>query len=147
MPTVETSIWINAPLAKVFEIAKQNEAYPEYMKDVESVSIVERDGGRVVADWVGIVSQFRLKVRWQQEEVWDEATTSSKFRQLKGDYDRLEGTWKFEEKDGGTQFSQFVDYEYNVPTLGALVKRVIHTLVVKNLEGVGEALKARAEKG
>lgn len=145
MPTVETSIWINAPLEKVYAIAKQSEAYPEYMKDVESVHVVSREQGRVVADWVGIVSQFRLKVRWQQEEVWDDATTSSRFKQLKGDYDRLEGTWSFKEQNGGTQFSQFVDYEYNVPTLGALVKRVIHTLVVKNLEGVGEALKARAE--
>ena len=80
MPTVDTSVWIDAPLEKVYAIAKQSEQYPEYMKDVQSVTPVEREGNRVVADWVGLVPQFLLKVRWRQEEVWDDATTSSAFR-------------------------------------------------------------------
>ena len=145
MPTVTTSIWINAPLAKVYEIAKDNESYPEYMKDVQSVTLVERDGNRVVADWVGLITQFMLKVRWRQEEIWDDATHSSAFKQLQGDYDLMEGTWRFAEENGGTRFDQHLDYEYNVPTLGPLVKKVIYNIVVKNLTNVGEAIKTRAE--
>lgn len=145
MPTVETTVWINAPLDKVYAIAKDSEAYPEYMKDVQSVTPVERDGSRLVADWVGLIPQFMLKVRWRQEEVWDDATTSSRFRQLEGDYDMLEGAWSFREENGGTRFDQKVDYEYNVPTLGPLVKKVIHAIVVKNLENINEAIKKRAE--
>ena len=145
MPTVDTSIWIEAPLEKVYAIAKESEAYPEYMKDVQSVTPVERDGNRLVADWVGVVPQFLLKVRWRQEEVWDDATTSSKFRQLEGDYDEMNGSWTFRQENGGTRFDQTMSYEYNVPTLGPLVKKVIHGIVRKNLENVGEAIKARAE--
>ena len=145
MPTVDTSIWIHAPLAKVYAIAKQSEQYPEYMKDVQSVTPVERDGNRVVADWVGIVSQFGLKVRWRQEEVWDDAATASTFRQLEGDYDAMNGAWTFREENGGTRFDQSMTYEYSVPTLGPLVKKVIQSLTRKNLEGIGEAIKARAE--
>lgn len=115
------------------------------MKDVQSVTPVEREGNRVVADWVGVVPQFLLKIRWRQEEVWDDATTSSEFRQLQGDYDRLEGKWKFVEENGGTRFDQSVDYDYNVPTLGPLVKKVIHSIVIKNLDNIGEAIKKRAE--
>lgn len=96
-------------------------------------------------DYVGIVPQFRLKVRWRQEEVWDDATFSSTFRQLKGDYDRLEGKWQFTEENGGTRFDQYLDYEYNVPTLGALVKKVVHGLVTKNLENIALAFKQKAE--
>ena len=145
MPTVDTSIWIDAPLAKVYAIAKQSEQYPEYMKDVQSVTPVEREGNRVVADWVGLVPQFLLKVRWRQEEVWDDATTSSAFRQLEGDYDSMSGTWKFVEEQGGTRFDQSMAYEFNVPTLGPLVKKVILGITRKNLENIGEAVKARAE--
>jgi ribosome-associated toxin RatA of RatAB toxin-antitoxin module len=145
MPVVETSIWIGAPIQEVFAIAKHSAAYPEYMKDVQSVTPVETDGSRQVMDYVGIVPQFRLKVRWRQEEVWDDATFSSTFRQLKGDYDRLEGKWQFTEENGGTRFDQYLDYEYNVPTLGALVKKVVHGLVTKNLENIALAFKQKAE--
>jgi ribosome-associated toxin RatA of RatAB toxin-antitoxin module len=145
MPTVETSIWINAPVAKVYAIAKDSERYPEYMNAVQSLTIVERDGNRVVADWVGLITQFNLKVRWTQQEIWDDATTSSEFSQVKGDYDKMEGTWKFSEENGGTRFDQFLDYEYNVPTLGPLVKKLVLHLVKGQLEAAGEAIKSRAE--
>ena len=145
MPTVDVSTWIDAPLAKVYAIAKDSEQYPEYMKDVQSVTPVEREGSRVVADWVGVVSQFGLKVRWRQEEVWDDVAHSSAFRQLQGDYDAMSGAWRFQEENGGTRFDQTMEYEYSVPTLGPLVKKVIQSLTRKNLEGIGEAIKARAE--
>ncbi len=147
MPTVEVTTWIDAPVAKVYAIAKECERYPEYMKAVVSLDIVERDENRVVADWVGLVKQFNLKVRWTQEDIWDDATTSSKFRQVKGDYDKMEGTWKFLEENGGTRFDQFLDYEYNVPTLGPLVKKLVLYLFRTQLEAAGEAIKQRAEQG
>lgn len=145
MPTVDTTVWINAPLAKVYEIAKDSRSFPEFMKDVVSVTPVESEGNRFVADWVGLIPQFRLKVRWRQEEVWDDDTHSSVFHQVSGDYDKLEGTWKFAEENGGTRFVQHLDYEYNVPTLGPLLKKVIFTIVTKNLEGINQAIKDRAE--
>jgi uncharacterized membrane protein len=145
MPTVETTVWINAPLAKVYEIARDSENYPNYMKEVQSVTPVEREGNRLVADWVGIIPTFGLKVRWRQEEIWDDASHSSQFRQVSGDYDELEGRWIFVEENGGTRFDQHLDYEYNVPTLGPLVKKVIYNIVVKNLESINSAFKERAE--
>ncbi|MDR3691544.1 MAG: SRPBCC family protein [Fimbriimonas sp.] len=145
MPIVETTAWFNAPLEKVYEVAKDSEKYPEYMKDVHSLTPVEREANRFVADWVGIIPNFLLKVRWRQEEIWDDVSHSSRFRQIKGDYDKLEGTWKFTEENGGTRFDQYLEYEYNVPTLGPLVKKVIHSIVVKNLENINEAFKKRVE--
>lgn len=145
MPTVETTVWINAPLEKVYAIAKDSERYPEFMKEVQSLTVVERENGRVVSDWVGIVPTFGLKVRWRQEEQWDDATHSSTFRQVSGDYDKLDGTWKFREENGGTRFDQFLEYEYNVPTLGPLVKKVIFNIVKNNLESVNAGFKQRAE--
>lgn len=145
MPTVATTTWIDADLETVYAIAKDNESFPEFMNDVKSLTIVEKDGDRVVSDWVGLVPQFMLKVKWQQEDVWNDRDHVCTFRQLKGDYDTLEGTWTFRAENGGTRFDSTLDYEYKVPTLGALVSKVIHGIVVKNMENVLAAIKARAE--
>jgi uncharacterized membrane protein len=146
MPTVETSVWIDAPLEHAYAVAKDNESFPEFMEDVHSLQIVERDGARTVSDWVGIVPMFGQKIRWRQEDVWDDAAHRCSFRQLEGDYDRLDGTWSFAAEGDGTRFDSTVNYEYVVPGLGPLVKKVIHGIVVKNMDGVLAAIKKRAEQ-
>lgn len=145
MPTVETTCLINAPLQRVYEIAKDSRSFPEYMKDVKSVTPIEESENRFVSDWVGIIPTFGLKVRWRQEDLWDDDAHTCNFRQVQGDYDKMEGVWTFTEEDGGTRFNQSLEYEYNVPTLGPLVKKVIYSIVVKNLENINEAFKKRAE--
>ncbi|MFN8221247.1 MAG: hypothetical protein U0S12_14080 [Fimbriimonadales bacterium] len=79
MQTVETSVWVDAPLDRTYAVAKDNESFPRVpAKDVKSLEIVEREGNRIVSDRVGLVLQFMLKVRWRQEDVWnDEAHTAS----------------------------------------------------------------------
>lgn len=145
MPTVESTVWIAAPLETVYEIAKDNRSFPEYMKDVKSLTIVEEDGGRVVSDWVGVIPSFLVKVRWRQEDLWDDSSHICRFRQVKGDYDKMEGEWRFREENGGTRFDSTLEYEYHVPTLGPLVKKVIYGIVVKNMENALGAIKKRAE--
>lgn len=145
MPTVTTSVFINAPLAKVYAIAQDYDAFPEFMEDVESLRVLERDSGRVVSEWVGRVPAFGLKVRWTQEDHWDDAQLASAFKMLKGDYDKMEGSWRFTEENGGTRFDSVLEYEYVVPGLGPLVGKVIYGLVVKNMEGVLDAIRRRAE--
>ncbi len=145
MPTVESTVFISAPLERVYEISKDNRSFPEFMKDVKSLTVIEEDGPRVVSEYVGLIPQFMLKVRWTQEDVWDDANHVCTFRQVKGDYDKLDGTWSFKEENGGTRFDSFLEYEYNVPTLGPLVKKVVHSIVVKNVENILEAIKMKAE--
>lgn len=145
MPTVETSVSIRAPLKLVYSIAKDNQAFPEYMNDVKSLEIVESDGPRVVSDWVGVVPTFGLKVRWRQEDLWNDEDHTCTFRQISGDYDRLEGVWRFTEVEAGCKFDSTVHYEYKVPGLGPLVSKVIHGIVTKNMQGVLNAIKDRSE--
>lgn len=145
MPTITSSLWIDAPLAKVYAIAKDNRSFPDFMEDVISITVLEEDGPRVVSEWVGTISAFGIKVRWTQEDIWDDPHSMCQFKQLKGDYDHLEGNWVFREQDGGTQFESHLDYEYIVPGLGPLVRKVVHSLATKNIEGLMQAIKRRAE--
>lgn len=145
MPQVETSTLIDAPLDRVYAIAQDTDSYPEFIRDVHSVKVVERTGNSLVVDYVGIVPTFNLKIRWRQEETWDDDAHTSRFHQIDGDYDKMSGSWTFNEEKGGVRFDQSLDYEYNVPTIGPLIKKVIQGLVVKNLENIGQAIKERAE--
>ncbi|MBS1706655.1 MAG: SRPBCC family protein [Armatimonadetes bacterium] len=146
MPTVDTSVLVHAPLDKVYAIARDNRSFPDFMDDVKSLTVVEDDGVRVVSDWVGVVSAFNIKVRWTQEDVWDNTAHTCTFKQLKGDYDMMEGVWKFTDMGQNiTRFESHLEYEYVVPGLGAIVKKVLHGLVIKNMDAVLNAIKKRAE--
>jgi len=145
MPTVETTILVHAPLATVYAIARDNRAFPEFMEDVKSLTVIEEEGERVVSDYVGVVPAFGLKVRWRQEDVWDPAKASCTFRQIQGDYDRLDGVWTLTAQGEDTLFRSLLEYEYVVPGLGPLVKKVVHGIVVKNMDGILKAIARRAE--
>lgn len=145
MPTVDTTVWIDAPLDRVYAVAKDNASFPEFMDDVESLVITESDGTRVVSDWVGKIPTFGMKVRWSQEDIWNDDTHVCHFQQIKGDYDEMKGVWSLREENGGTRFDSNLIYEYRVPGLGPLVGKVVYGLVVKNMEGVLNAIKTRAE--
>src|SRR5579884_1389394 len=51
MPYVETSIVIAAPASVVYELAKDQERFPQFMPDVESVVILERHPAYVLSRW------------------------------------------------------------------------------------------------
>ncbi len=145
MPIVTTSVLIDAPIDKVYAIARDNRSFPEFMDDVDSIEIVSEDGDTIVSDWVGRVPAFGLKIRWTQKDIWNQENRTCEFSQEKGDYDKMVGKWKFTEENDGTRFDSELEYEYSVPGLGPLVGRVIYSIVVKNMEGVLGAIKNRSE--
>lgn len=117
------------------------------MPDVQSVRILEKsaDGASLKTQWVGIIKQFRLTIKWTQEERWDLEKNRVSFCQLEGDYDKMEGWWEFRPHPEGTEFVASLEYEYRVPLLGALVTKVIHHLAQQNVESVMNAIAERAE--
>jgi len=147
MARVELETVIHAPLETVYAVARDVEAFPQFMPDVKSVRLLERsdDGSRTLTEWVAYASQLKLQVRWTEEDVWDDTARTCHFRQVKGDYDQMEGRWEFLPHPAGTLFRSTLEYELRVPLLGALVQKVIHHLVVQNLKGILEGVKTRAE--
>jgi ribosome-associated toxin RatA of RatAB toxin-antitoxin module len=149
MPHIENHVAINAPLETVFALARDAELFPQFMPDVESVTVTERseDGGRTVTDWVAVASDFKLKVRWTEEDLWDEAAHTCRFRQLKGDYTAYGGLWTFTlDGAGGTLFQSEIDYELEIPLIGALLKAVVARLMRDNTQKILDAIKTRAEQ-
>lgn len=148
MPRIEQSIVIHAPVEKVYAVARDVESFPEFMDDLKSLVLKEQseDGNRTVTEWVGYLKEFKMTVKWSQEDLWNPATHRDDFRLLKGDMDSMSGYWQFTEVDGGTRFDSLVDYEYNVPMIGSMIKNLIRKKMEANLDAQMLAIKARAEQ-
>lgn len=146
MPQIKTTVLVVAPIDVVMRVARDYAAYPSFMKDVKSVDVLEDDGSRIVAKWIARVEEVKMEIKWTQEDVWDFANRTSRFRQTSGDYDRMEGDWYFAEENGGTRFDSVVDAEFTIPLVGALLKNLIARKVQENLQAMQDAIKAQAEK-
>lgn len=148
MPRIEQSVLIDAPVEEVYAIARDVESFPDIMEDLQSIAVLERsaDSNRTITEWVGLVRQFKMKLKWQQEDVWDPVRHRDDFKALKGDVDQLSGYWQFTAQDGGTRFESLVDYEINVPLVGPLVKSLIRKLMESNLAAQMQAIKEKAER-
>lgn len=147
MPSVESVIQIAAPPDAVYAVAKDVERFPEFLPDVESVKVVARDGGRVVSEWVGVVREFNRTLKWTEEDEWDDDARRCLFRATEGDWDRYQGDWTFEPDGAGTRVQLTLDFDFNVPLIGPLIRGVLAKLVKKNCDRMLEAIKARVEEG
>jgi ribosome-associated toxin RatA of RatAB toxin-antitoxin module len=151
MPTIESKTIISAPIDKVYSIAMNVEEFATFMPDVESVEITEKDQQsenliRTVTKWVGLVPEFKLKVRWTEEDIWNSETRICEFKQLSGDYQVYEGTWQFNAGDNNsTEFVSTLTYELEIPLIGPLLKRIVAKKMQDNIDRVLSAIKGRAE--
>ena len=148
MPRIEQSVEIDAPIAQVYRIARDVEAFPQFMADLQSLTVLERspDDTRTVTEWVGVIQAFKMKIRWTQEDLWKADAYRDDFRMIQGDMDRMEGYWQFEPlSETRTRFLSVVDYDFNVPMVGPMVKGLVKKLMTENLQSTLEAIKKRAE--
>lgn len=143
MPFVETTIVIEAPAREVYELAKNHERFPEFMPDVESVVILEREPHRMISRWKTLVED--APIEWTEEDLFDDIALRVDYKLLEGDLDTFEGSWTFEETDGQTFVTLGVEYDFGVPTLAELIGPTLHRKVRENSEMMLAALKREAE--
>jgi len=143
VPFVEATIVVDAPAREVYELAKDQERFPEFMPDVELVTVLENHGARVISRWKTLVEE--APIEWIEEDIFDDAALRVDYRLLEGDLDTFEGAWTFEDRDGVTYVTLTVDYDFGVPTLAELIGPTLEKKVRENSEMMLAALKRQAE--
>jgi uncharacterized membrane protein len=148
MPRIELDLDVAAPAQTVYEVARRVEDFPTFMEDLQSLTVLDRsaDGNTTTTEWVGIIREFKMTIRWTQEDVWNPDARRDDFRMLKGDMDSMSGSWEFSDAPGGSRFRSVLDYEYNVPLIGPMIKALIKKKMTANLDAQMRAIKARAEE-
>jgi ribosome-associated toxin RatA of RatAB toxin-antitoxin module len=149
MPRVQNEITIAANVETVYQTAKDVERFPEFMPDVKSIRVLERsdEGQRTVVEWVGLIQEFKTTIKWVEEDRWDDAAHTCDFTLVRGDFKTYGGQWRFEPTPDGTRFTSTVDYEYDIPLIGPLIKGLILKKMGENVDRLQAALKERIERG
>ena len=147
MSRVESAVQINADVDKVFNLAKDVESFPNYMEDVKSVVILEKseDGKRLVTEFTGIVKEFKTTMKWVEEDIWNAEEKTCRFTLVKGDFKNYSGVWSFEAVDGGTRYTSVIEFEYDIPMIGPLIKNLIAKKMKQNVDNMLNAIKEKAE--
>ena len=145
MLKTESLVTINAPLEEVYSLAKRIEEFPEFMPDVKSVKITKREGNNTVSEWVGYIKEFARTMKWTEEDVWDDEAHTCKFKQLEGDFTKYEGLWQFEDSPEGTKVNLEIEFDYVVPLIGPLIKKLLTKLVKANADNMLNAMKNKLE--
>jgi ribosome-associated toxin RatA of RatAB toxin-antitoxin module len=138
---------IQGNIEDVFRLARNVESFPEFMPDVKSVTVLERseDGTRTVTEFVGIIKEFKTTMKWTEEDFWDEEARTCRFNLVKGDFKTYSGLWTFEEVDGGTKYTSVIEYEYDIPMIGPLIKALIMKKMKQNVDNMLAAIKEKVE--
>jgi ribosome-associated toxin RatA of RatAB toxin-antitoxin module len=151
MPRVESTAVINAPLDIVWNLAQDVEKLPEIMPDLVKVQILEQEQmspvtTRVVTEWLGRIKQFNRNMSWTEEDVWNHENHTCHFWQIRGDFTDYRGDYTFTPKDGKTEVHLVVDYTFEIPLLGAIIKNVLQKLMQSNSDGMLKAMTEEAER-
>ena len=148
MPTVIAVADVAAPLDQVYALSRNIEAFPEFMPDVQEVKILEqRPDGFQLSHWVGIIKEFKRTIQWTEDDHWDDVAHACTFAQTEGDFSLYRGEWRFAGTDGGTHVELELEYEYDVPLIGKLIKALLKRKMQENCDNMLTAIKAEAEKG
>ncbi len=143
MAYVERTILIEGPIEQVYELAKDMEAYPDFMPDVESVKVIEREARRTVTEWETSVDG--TPILWTEEDLFDDENFVIDYRLIEGDLDKFEGQWRFSRQGSATQVILTVDYDFGIPELTNLIGPTLEQKVGENSEMMLQGMKRRIE--
>lgn len=138
---VETIV-VAADPGTVFSVAVDLEDYPEWVTDLKSVVVTERDekGRPLVATFRA--AAFGRSSTYSLRYDYTEAPTVLSWVLVEGDLtSKLDGSYRFEPTDGGTLVTYQLEVELRVPIPGFVKQRA-----AQRIQGTAlRELKARAE--
>ena len=152
MPQVTSKVTIQAPFSTVWELAQNVEKFPDIMPDLDSVKILETthpspDSTRTVTQWAARIKQFNRSISWTEEDIWNTSEGACHFWLLKGDFTEYKGVWKFRDlKNGATELDLVLDYGFEIPLIGALMKNVLQKLMQQNVDMMATSLQTEGER-
>lgn len=151
MPQVKSKVLIEAPIDLVWELAQDVTTFPSIMPDLNKVEVLEKTHPaptttRTITEWHGRIKQFNRSIVWTEEDIWNHEEKACHFWQLKGDFTDYRGLWKFRPKGQQTELDLSVEYSFDIPLVGALMKGVLQKLMQQNADMMSSSLKSEAER-
>lgn len=144
MPYVESNITINGDGNKVYEIIKDMASYPNFMKDLVSVEILERGEDYTISHWVTNADGRRIV--WTERDTFYPEELKITYEQTEGDLKKMEGAWTIVEQADGCEVTLAVDFEFGIPMIAGLLNPILKKKVRENSENMLNSIKEQIEK-
>jgi len=143
MPYVEVTIAVSCDRAQIYPIIKDMEKYPEFMTDLISVEVVERQENTTLTKWVSNVDGRIIK--WTERDTFDDNNMRISYKQTDGDLKKMEGEWILTPFEGGTEIKLTVDFEFGIPMIAPLLNPILKKKVRDNSTNMLRAIKEKME--
>ncbi|MCX7970621.1 MAG: aromatase/cyclase [Negativicutes bacterium] len=144
MPKVECSLEIMAEPDKVWPVICDMTAYPEFMPDVKSVTVIERKENSTVTEWRTTVDG--RPINWSERDYFYPDRLRIEYEQIAGDLKKFTGFWQLTPAEGGTVVVLSVDFEFGIPMVAGLLNPLLKKKVRDNSMAMLTAIKNRLEK-
>ncbi|RJP28851.1 MAG: hypothetical protein C4533_03405 [Candidatus Omnitrophota bacterium] len=144
MVTIEASCVIKKPKEKVFEILRDMESYPSFMRDVKNLKVIKSlSDTKFITSWETEIEG--APVNWKEEDNIDEPAGIIKFNMVEGYYQSYQGIWHVKEWHDGSKLTLKADFDWGIPILEEYVGSVLKKKAERGLTGMVLAIKNKAE--
>jgi coenzyme Q-binding protein COQ10 len=143
MVIIEVSKLVKQDKNKVYSILKNMEEFPQFMKGVKKLSIIERDDNRLVTHWE--VEIDGAIVMWKEEDIFDDKETTINFKMIEGDYKSYGGNWRVEDAPKGAKITIIANFDWGMPVFEELVGNILCRKARKALRSMLNAIKNRLD--
>ncbi|HEX9618072.1 MAG TPA: SRPBCC family protein [Anaerolineales bacterium] len=142
MAKIEKSIFINAPLEKVFAFMAEPNNLPEIWPSLLEVKNVQPlPNGGYCYEWV-----YKMAgMRFEGQAEWTEFVKNARIVDKNESGIPSTFVWTYQPEDGGTRISVSVEYSLPGAILGKLAEPVIHKMNEHESDTILANLKARME--
>jgi ribosome-associated toxin RatA of RatAB toxin-antitoxin module len=137
------SITVNAPPATLYAVAADFESYISWVADLKSVTVLLRDEQGRALEVEFRAAAFGRSSTYSLRYDYSRAPEVLAWSQIKSDLTtKLEGSYRFEAADAGTEVHYELEVDLLVPIPGFIKSRAAQRIQTQALR----ELKARAEK-
>ena len=136
LPRVEVEQVLPARLEEVYQVLRDMERFPEFMKSVESITVRERGTDYTVTEWIARLQGARF--RWvERDQFLPERIV---YRQVEGDLKTFEGEWRLSSEGQATRVTLVTDFEFGIPMLSQLLNPVAKVAIRENARAMLDAI-------
>ncbi len=144
MPAVTVSEIVPASVAAVYRILADMTQFPAFMKNVESVAVVETGANYTHSTWRTKLQGATFQWTERDEFFPDEGRIT--YHQIQGDLKKFEGYWQLRATDKGTEVTLETSFEFGMPMLANLLNPVAKLAIRENAKAMVRAIGAKAQE-
>ncbi|HBQ94925.1 MAG: cyclase [Sulfobacillus benefaciens] len=144
MPTVTVAEVVRADGVPIYSVLSDMAAFPRFMKNVQSVSVVERGEGFTHSQWV--VKLQGATFKWTERDDFFPDEGRITYRQIEGDLKTFEGYWQLEPVSEGTRVILQTTFEFGMPMLASLLNPVAKLALRDNAKAMIRAIGDQVAK-